>query len=162
MKRFARVCLGLSIAATGWAQDAETRLRRADTTVEMVEAANDIYGEADAELNRIYTKIREVYQDDPDFLEKMKLSQRAWIKLRDADFLMMYPYADEPGHYGFIFSVEAGRYQSIQTKQRTAYLRRWLIGVHREECDSYNGSLMSKNYLKKILRDEYPGGKMKR
>lgn len=136
--------------------DYDRQLRLANTTAEMNEAVGNIYADADAELNRVYATIRSVYANQPLFLEKMKLAQRNWIKQRDADFLMMYPHADEPGYYGSIFDVEAGRYQAIQTKLRTAYLRRWLIGTKIEECSGYNGSLMSKKYLKKVLGEEYP------
>ena len=34
----------------------------------------------DAELNRVYKQILRKYKDQPLFLKKLKLAQRAWIK----------------------------------------------------------------------------------
>ena len=99
------------------------------------------YKKADAELNRVYRKIREIYKDDQLFLAKLKKSQLAWGKLRDADFELEYPYTNEPNYYGSSFSMCEFDFNTQLTLQRTKYLKRWLIG--REDGDVCSGSQKS-------------------
>jgi len=118
----------------------EECLRTAMTQTEMNKCANIGYKEADSELNRVYKLIKEMYSDDEVFLEKLKIAQRAWIKLRDADFELQYPHKDERGYYGSVFPMCEDISKTELTLQRVAFLKRWLVGT--EEGDVCSGSLM--------------------
>lgn len=137
--------------------DAEDDLASADSMAEMIQAVGGTYTDADAEMDRVYGQIYQVYEDDPLFLEWMKKAQQIWVKQRETDFLMMFPCADNPDVYGAEFGLDGSRYLSIQAKQRTAYLKRWLIGVHREEGDAWKGSIKSRAHLQQVLGEAYPG-----
>ena len=82
---------------------------------------------ADAELNRVYKKVRITYKDDPLFLTKLKVAQRAWVKFRD-------------GHMNSRYPLGAGQYGSEEpdcwcweladiTEARTEQLNKWLKGA---------------------------------
>lgn len=115
----------------------------------MNKCANIGYEEVDAELNRVYTLIKKAYQDDKSFLNKLKLAQEAWIKLRDADFSMMFPDADKLGYYGSVFPTCANGFKTQLTLERVAFLKKWLIGS--EEGDACSGSLKNEESVKEAL-----------
>ncbi|MGM8215969.1 lysozyme inhibitor LprI family protein [Bacillaceae bacterium W0354] len=56
-------------------------LDEADTTLEMEEAANEIYAKWDEALNEVYGVLIE--QLSPENMEKLREEQREWIKQRD-------------------------------------------------------------------------------
>ncbi|MDC9728526.1 MAG: DUF1311 domain-containing protein [Methyloprofundus sp.] len=110
------------------------------TQSEMNQCAGIALKEADAELNRVYSKIRQLYKDDDKFIGKLRDAQRAWIKSRDADIEMQYPYMRDSSYYGSSFPVCVSRYTAMITLQRIEYLKKWLIGV--KEGDVCSGSIM--------------------
>lgn len=93
---------------------------------------------ADAELNRTYKEVQKVYAKKKLFLKKLKKAQLAWIKLRDADFEMQFPHAEDHGYYGSVFKICADNHKTEVTLQRVLFLKEWLKGV--EEGDSCAGS----------------------
>ena len=57
----------------------------AQTTVDMVTCSQQSYNRADAELNRVYKRLRATLDDQGKTL--LRDAQRAWIKYRDAECL---------------------------------------------------------------------------
>ena len=57
---------------------------QAQTQMQMNKEACDTHKKADAEMNRAYQKILAEYKTDVQFIQKLKLAQRAWIAFRDA------------------------------------------------------------------------------
>src|SRR5262250_178724 len=49
---------------------------------------------ADAELNDIYQQLLKKNASDTNFIEKLKISQRAWVTFRDAQLEAIYPDPD--------------------------------------------------------------------
>ncbi|MGR9088473.1 MAG: lysozyme inhibitor LprI family protein [Gammaproteobacteria bacterium] len=148
----------LLILASGFSINAAAKETRACsgttmTQLEINQCADAGYKEADAALNRTYKRIMEIYQEDKVFIEKLKKAQLAWIKLRDADFDLKFPHADEPRFYGSVLPMCATGYKEQLTLQRIAFLEQWLSGV--EEGDICSGSPMPKWRLKEILGSEY-------
>lgn len=127
-------------AGQSYAGNSQSCLQAAMTQTQLNQCAGVTYDAADKELNRVYKKIREIYKDDKLFLEKMKQAQLAWIKLRDADFEMMYPHHNEHHYYGSSFPMCSSMYKTRLTLDRVAYLKTWLNGA--EEGDVCSGSLM--------------------
>jgi len=56
----------------------------AQTQFELNQSAGEELEKAEAELNEVYQQILKLYNDEKEFLEKLKLSQEAWLKFRDA------------------------------------------------------------------------------
>ena len=107
-------------------------------------AADDNCQKADAELNRVYREVRSRYRDDPLFLEKLKIAQRAWIKFRDAHIESQYPQEDKIA-YGSIYGMCSCAELAKLTRARTKQLRLWLVGI--EEGEGCYGSVKLKHQL---------------
>lgn len=122
-----------------YADDVKNCATEATTKVEMNACAFNSYEAADNELNRVYKEILIAYKDDPTFLKKLKIAQRAWIKLRDLDVDLEFPHSDNPRlHYGDHYSMCVSSSKKIKTIQRTNYLKQWLgKGIEGDVC---NGS----------------------
>ena len=94
---------------------------------------------ADAELNRVYKQVRAMYKNDPQFLQHLKVAQRAWIKFRDAHMSARYPLdPDYPVRGAEEKDCMCYELASL-TGARTAQLEEWLKGT--EEGDVCAGSL---------------------
>ena len=105
------------------------------TQLELNQTAYGAFEEADKELNDTYQKIIEKYQSDTIFIHKLKVAQRIWIKLRDAELDLKYPER-EPGYYGSVLPMCKGYYLAYLTKKRTKALNEFLLP--REEGDVCN------------------------
>lgn len=97
------------------------------------------YQKADKELNVVYGKILKEYADQPQFIKKLKVTQRLWVQLRDAELAAKYP---ESGTYGSAAPMCESIYLETLTKDRTKFLRVWLTGI--PEGDVCVGSVKSK------------------
>lgn len=143
------LCVVCSISITVLADQTKQCLEVAVTQLEMNRCADVEFNKADSELNRIYKKIQEIYKNDSVFLEKLKMSQLAWIKLRDADFELQYPHSEEPGYYGSVFPMCFSDYMTRLTMQRAEFLKKWLNGE--EEGDVCTGSIMNDRKIKELM-----------
>ena len=83
----------------------------------------------DAELNRVYQKLQTLYAGEPEFLEKLKAAQRAWLAFRDADFEARYPAQDKRLAYGSIYPMCAGLTRAERIRKRIAELKVWETGL---------------------------------
>lgn len=117
------------------------------TQLEMNRSSGLSFVEADKELNRVYQQIRTQYSDQADFLQKLKLSQRAWIKLRDADMEVYYPAKNKVAEYGSAYSGCVSRKKADITVERIKFLQQWLQGA--EEGDVCAGSVKPSHSLTK-------------
>lgn len=148
------VAVALPLIKSSQAEEGvDTCLQKARTQAEMNQCAGVAYLEADAELNRVYKKIRQIYKGDEKFLENLKQSQLAWITLRDRDLQLKYPVYDINTGTGQRM-CEIG-FKTEKTLERVAFLKQWLVGI--EEGDLCKGSLMFDHELKETLGNEYPG-----
>lgn len=112
----------------------------AQTQSEMNEEALSAYKKADKELNIVYGKILTKYTDDIEFVQNLKISQRLWVKFRDAELALKYPER-EPGHYGSVQPMCRSYYLEELTNKRVTELKIWLAGG--DETDVCKGSLKS-------------------
>ncbi len=140
MKMFRRaIFISLFLPFTAFGQDVGACLEMAITHSEMNRCEGVNYEKADAELNRVYKRIQKVYKDDEEFLSKLKISQRTWIKLRDADLEMHFPKDNKQAQYGSVYPMCHSGVSTALTLQRVEYLKQWLEGV--EEGDVCSGSI---------------------
>jgi len=98
------------------------------TQLEQNSSAFDKFKLADKNLNITYNKVIKMYSSDTLFIKNLRVSQRLWIKFRDAEMDMKYP---EYGgaHYGSIQSFCDAEYKTKLTKERTKRLYEWVKGV---------------------------------
>lgn len=96
------------------------------------------YKTADKELNNVYRQILKKYKKAPQFLAKLKVSQRLWIKFRDAELEMRFPAENKKQTYGSVYVNCAENFLKEMTIQRTNTLKKRLEEV--DEFDVCNGS----------------------
>lgn len=104
------------------------------TQADLNQSACANFDQADQTLNRVYQQIRQRYQGDRAFLEKLKLSQRAWIAFRDAELEALYPDENKQISYGSIYPMCACGEKARLTLERIDQLRRWLDVEEGDGC----------------------------
>ena len=92
------------------------------TMGEMIEDAQTQYETADTKLNIAYNQLKKKHNDQIDFLEKLKLAQRLWIKYRDASISMRFPSSDPRSSYGSMYPLCVLNYKTTLTNNRTKEL----------------------------------------
>lgn len=111
------------------------------TQSEMNKEARENFEKKDKELNITYQKILQDYKDDTAFINNLRISQRIWIQLRDAEMDMKFPEKDRR-KYGTVFLLCWYSYEEDLTNERIKFLKTWLDGI--EEGDVCNGSVKIK------------------
>ncbi|MCR5562064.1 MAG: DUF1311 domain-containing protein [Desulfovibrio sp.] len=103
------------------------------------EGSSELYELQDRTLNDNYRRIFKLYADDPVFLKKLKASQRAWLKFRDAELEALFPHAGEAGADSA--DIERGRliWMGRLAEERAMQLARWIQGA--KEDDPARGSI---------------------
>lgn len=147
-----KTALSFSLALVmqgAFASEYQSCMDEAMTQSHMTRCAGIGFEEADWELNRIYQEIRRLYAEDETFLEKLKQSQMAWIKLRDADLELEYPSSDPQAAYGSVLPMCLAGHKAYLTWQRVDFLKRWIEGS--EEGDVCSGSVMGQSQLTRGL-----------
>lgn len=99
---------------------------KAKTQGEMNACASEEAARADAELNAVYRKLLSKAVRQPEAIEKIKISERAWITYRDAYMQAMYPAKDKQSEYGSIYPMEADVLKAELTRQHVAALEEML------------------------------------
>ncbi len=105
------------------------------TQLEMNEAAQAKFNQADKQLNIVYKKILTSYSRDSNFIAQLKASQRIWIQFRDAEMKMKFPEKDQ-SIYGSVFPMCWYIYMEELTVERTKKLKLWLTGAKEGEVCS--------------------------
>jgi uncharacterized protein YecT (DUF1311 family) len=100
------------------------------------------YQTADAEMNQVYRQVLKDYAADHLFLQKLKVSQRAWVQYRDAYLESIFPKDDKIAEYGSAYRECANQILAEVTEARTKQLRQWLDGI--AEGDVCSGSIRMK------------------
>jgi uncharacterized protein YecT (DUF1311 family) len=101
--------------------------------------AENGYQKADKELNVVYQKILKEYAAQPLFIKNLKIAQRLWVQLRNAELAAKYP---EDGSYGSVQPMCESSYLEHLTIDRTKFLKVWLTGV--PEGDVCSGSVKNR------------------
>ena len=94
---------------------------------------------AERDLTQVYGEVLKKYTSDAEFVRKMRASERAWLKYRDAALEARFPLADKPGQYGSAYPMCLCAERVQLTEFRVTELRRWLNGA--EEGDVCSGSI---------------------
>lgn len=96
----------------------------------------DFLASADSGLNYEYEKILHAYGQDHAFIAKLKASQRAWLRFRDAEMAALFPEEQKVLRPGSGLSEAQMHWLAVLTEERTVQLRRWVYGVENEEYPS--------------------------
>jgi uncharacterized protein YecT (DUF1311 family) len=126
----------------------------------MNQTENDKYKKADNELNQVYNQIQNDYKNDSTFIEKLKISQRLWIKFRDAELEMKYPESDKRLSYGSMYPMCATGYLTELTIQRTEKLKKWLEPI--PDGEGCSGSIKYRESSKKLKIEKVENYKTQR
>jgi len=121
---------------------ADSCMETAKTQLDLNTCADTAFKKADKELNELYKKILSEYADDPKFIAKFTVSQRAWLKFRDAELDALFPHQDEDRYYGSVFPMCMGSWLTTLTEERIAQLKKWSNKV--PEGDMCSGSIKVK------------------
>jgi uncharacterized protein YecT (DUF1311 family) len=111
------------------------------TQLEMNDAENKKYLQADSELNMTYQKIIKEYKDDTTFIKNLVAAEKIWIQFRDAEMKMKYPDRGAD-YYGSVQPMCWSIYLTELTQSRISTLKVWLDGI--EEGDACVGSVKTK------------------
>ena len=112
----------------------------AQTQTDLNRGASTSFTKADQKLNVLYNRILNEYKPDTLFTQSLKASQRIWIKFRDAELKMMYPYTEG---LGSIQPMCEGNYLEKLTNERIKTLQQWITGT--QEGDACSGSIKVKD-----------------
>lgn len=121
--------------------------KTAKSQADINECSSEKFNDADEELNSVYKDIVKKYEKNPEFLNKLKNSQRAWLKFRDAELDALFP-ATEPGYYGSAKGMCVGEWLMIITAERTKQLKKWLnpIKAGDEMCSGSIGEFETSKF----------------
>jgi len=114
----------------------------AKTQLDINSCTGAVFKQADKELNELYKIILIEYADDQKFIEKFKVTQRAWLKFRDAEMDALFPHKDEDRYYGSVYPMCSDTWLTTLTKERIAQLKKWSHKV--KEGDVCSGSIKVK------------------
>lgn len=134
---FILVLLGLPCLSA-----ADSCMDKAETQLELNQCAGSDFQKADDELNALYKQILSEYADDPEFIQKFKDAQRAWIKFRDAEIEALFPHSKEDHYYGSVYPMCNRNRMTMLTNERIAQLKEW--SEKTEEGDVCSGSIKIK------------------
>lgn len=111
----------------------------AQTQAGMNASAAKDFREADKQLNEVYQQILKDYKADTAFIRRLKISQRLWLQLRDAEMDMKFPARYT---YGSVEPMCWSSYKTGLTIRRIKHLKEWADGI--EEGDVCSGSVKLK------------------
>jgi uncharacterized protein YecT (DUF1311 family) len=119
------------------------------TQTELNDCGKQDADSAERALNKPYQSIMKKYADRPQFIERLRAAQGAWLRFRDAQIAMRFPVASQQNpneEYGSVYPMCYSLYKADLTRQRTRELRLWLAGI--DEGAVCSGSVKRSEELK--------------
>lgn len=128
--------LGCAIAFQAQCDEQQVCLAEAQSQAEMNQCNGSHLQTVKLQLKHVLAKIKARYQSqDPEFLEKLVLSQQAWQKSLAADLAMKYPQTNKQLAYGSVYPMCASAFEASLITKRITFLQQWLKGsVEGEVC----------------------------
>lgn len=102
------------------------------------------FQKAEKELNYVYRKIFRIYHSDTIFLKQLKITQKIWLKLRDAELNAKLTENTRAGS-AIMNTMCWNVYKAELTRERIKHLRIWLNGI--EEGDVCTGSVRIRGHV---------------
>jgi len=92
------------------------------------QCAYEDFKKADKALNKVYKALRSKKKNDKTYLTNLKISQRLWIKFRDAelDLIFSCKSGNKRQCFGSMYPLLYSSEKTTLTKQRTKRLRSYV------------------------------------
>jgi len=115
------------VPLASWADDG-IKCNKDGNQLELNACANDNFVKADKELNETYQALIKKEADDPLFVSKLRLAQKAWLTFRDADLdaLFACSEADIKICWGSMYPMLYFNRKAELTRERIKHLQRIL------------------------------------
>ena len=118
----------------------------AQTQSDLTEKAGRDCTKSEQKMKAVLKKIALLYKDQKLFLEKLRISQKCWLKFRKAQLDALYPAKDKQAAYGSSYPTAYAHAMEALNKQRIVQLMVWINGV--EEGNIEAGSVKLKSQLR--------------
>jgi len=118
----------LLLSSNIFANDQEIKCNPAGNQTEMNQCASDDLQKADKKLNETYQALIKKSGDNKTYIKKLRESQRAWIKFRDAELDAMFSCDDENIRicWGNMIGILYPAAKRELTEERTKRLQKYI------------------------------------
>lgn len=126
MKAFIYLCLFL-LSANIYADEYRIKCKLAGSQIELNACAYDNFVKADKKLNETYqTLIKK--SGNKNYIQKLRKSQRAWVKFRDAELELMFACDDKDMRicWGSMFGMLHPAAKQKLTEERAKRLQHYI------------------------------------
>src|ERR1700727_3218190 len=89
---------------------------KANTQIAMNACASAEATREDKELNSVYAEVLVKAAAKPEYAEKVKAAERAWVAYRDAYIEAMYPAKDKQTEYGSMYPLDVALLRAKLTR----------------------------------------------
>lgn len=107
---------------------AEIKCNKSGTQMEMNQCAYEDFKNADKVLNMSYNELRSLERENKPYLNKLKASQKAWLKFRDAEIETIFACDSDDmklcwgSMYPLLYNVEMQKLTETRTKTLVSYI----------------------------------------
>ena len=107
---------------------AETKCNPEGNQMELNVCASDDLEKADKALNSAYKELIKLQKDNKSYLKKLKVSQRLWIKFRDAEIETIFACDSNDMRmcWGSMYDLSFHSEMQKLTEERTATLKEYI------------------------------------
>jgi uncharacterized protein YecT (DUF1311 family) len=106
----------------------ESECIKGGNQLELNACASDDFTKADKELNQTYQSLIKKEADDPLFISKLRLAQKAWLTFRDADLNATFACSEDDARicWGSMYPMSFLSRKAELTRERTKHLKQIL------------------------------------
>jgi len=115
------------VPIASWAGDG-IKCNDGGNQLELNACAIDDFAKADKELNQTYQSLIKKDADDPLFISKLRLAQKAWLAFRDADLEARFACSEDNVRicWGSMYPMSFFYRKAELTRERTKHLQQIL------------------------------------
>lgn len=127
MIRLVLLTLFALVSIVSWAGD-EVKCNKSGNQLELNACASDDFNKAEKELNQVYQSLIRKEADDPLFISKLRLAQKAWLAFRDADLDARFACSEDDVRicWGSMYTMSFLSRKAELTRERTMQLKQIL------------------------------------
>jgi uncharacterized protein YecT (DUF1311 family) len=127
MLRICFLALGMLLSITSHATDG-IKCNPNGNQLEMNVCASEDFAKADKELNSTYQSLLQKEKNNPLFIRKLRLAQKAWLAFRDADLEAAFACAEPDVRicWGSMYPMSFLIRKTELTQERTMHLKQML------------------------------------
>jgi uncharacterized protein YecT (DUF1311 family) len=124
------------VPAIAAGDDEAVKCNPAGNQMELNACAGEEFEKADAELNKVYNSLLQKEKKDVLFIKKLRESQKAWVRFRDAELDATFACVDSVREcWGSMYPMCYHFYKAKITRDRTTRLKKYLTeGRPADDC----------------------------